>query len=95
MFRESPMKPQKTINIGAILSLSGMFYFIYFLLITEKLLPFSVSSALSCGGQWSKEIHLLAVGLVPIGLSFTIFGAAVFSLYLGTIIQRWLSKFWH
>lgn len=86
------MNNRKKINIGAILGLSVMVYLIYFLLIKEKFLPVSVSSILSC--TWSKESHVLVVGLVPICLGFMIFGAAVFSLYLGSTVQRWLSKFW-
>jgi hypothetical protein len=87
------MKTPKKSNLGAILSLSGMVYFIYFLLITERLLPFSVSSVLNWSSHWSKQLHVCAVGLVPICLGFMIFGAAVFSLYFGSVLQRWISKF--
>lgn len=79
--------------LGSGVCLIAAVYFIYYLLIKDKLLPCSISSVLS----WStpKHWHILAVGLVPISLALMIFGAAVLSLYLGSALQRWLTQHWH
>ncbi|MDR3478996.1 MAG: hypothetical protein P4M14_13320 [Gammaproteobacteria bacterium] len=85
------MNNRHTLNIGGILCLAVTVYFIYYLLIKDKLLPSCVSSLLSIS---AKHWHLLGVALVPIYMGLMIFGAAMISLHFGSAIQRWLSHFW-
>jgi hypothetical protein len=88
-------KHHKSYNLGGLLCLLATVYFIYYLLLKDNLLPFSVSSVLAFGNQWSKHWHIFAVGLVPIYLGLIIFGTSVLSLYVGTALSRWVSQLWH
>jgi hypothetical protein len=92
VLKKQQLKRKKTYNLGGLLCLSATVYLIYYLLLKEKLLPFSISSTLS--SNWSKDWHFLAIGLVPIYLGLMIFGTSVLSLYLGSALQRWLMNFW-
>jgi hypothetical protein len=85
------MNNRHTLNIGGIVCLVVTVFFIYYLLIKDKLLPSCVSSMLSMG---TTNWHLLGVALVPIYMGLMIFGAAMISLHFGSAIQRWLSQLW-
>jgi hypothetical protein len=94
VFGKTSLNKKRSLNLGGIISLVATVYFIYYLLLKENLLPFSISSVLTWGSEWSKHWHILAVGLVPIYLGLMIFGTAVLSLYVGAALQRWVSQFW-
>jgi hypothetical protein len=80
------------LNLGGIICLTTAVYFIYYLLI-QNILPDSVSSLLAWNNDSAKKWHVLAIGLVPIYLALIIFGTAIFSLYVGSSLQRWLTQF--
>jgi hypothetical protein len=94
VYNNSNVRNSQPLNFGGIVSLVATVYFVYYLLLKQKLLPFSISSVLSWSSQWSKHGHILAVGLVPIYLGLMIFGTAVLSLYLGNAFQRWVTQRW-
>ncbi len=82
-----------SLTIGGILCLSIAVYCIYYVLVSDKILPFSISSVLTWSNHYAKEWHILTVGLVPIYLALMIFGTSMISLYFGSALQRWLSQF--
>ncbi len=79
-------------NLSGLICLLAAFYCMYYLLVLDKALPFSISSVLSHASHFAKEWHLLAVGLVPIYLALMIFGSSMLSLSIGSALQRWLSR---
>ncbi len=94
---EAVMKKQRTLkytlNLGAILSLILAIYFIYYLLLKDDLLPFSIPFVLSSINHWSHHWHVLVVGLMPIYLAVVIFGAAMFGIYFGSALHRWVLRY--
>ncbi len=94
MLRRYNIRKNKTLNLGGIIFLLATVYIIYYLLLKDTLLPFSVSSLLAWGDNCSKCWHVLAVGLIPIYLAMVIFGAGVLSVSIGSALQRWLTKLW-
>ncbi len=90
MLRKPSLKNMPS-NFGSISCLVTAVYSIYhYVLLESKLLPFSISAILSWADQ--RHYHVLAVGLLPIYLALMIFGTAIMSVYLGSVIQRWLQK---
>jgi hypothetical protein len=83
---------KNTLNVGGIVCLLAAVYCIYYLLVLDDILPFSISSVLTWSSQYAKEWHILTVGLMPIYLALMIFGTSMFSLYFGSALQRWLSR---
>ena len=84
------MNTRQTLNLGVITCLIGTIYVIYYLLLHDNPLPFSISSVLAWLNHWVRHWHVLAVGLIPIYLAFMIFGAAVLCSYFGSTVQRWI-----
>lgn len=78
-----------TINIGGIICLFATVFFIYYLLLKD-FKPFSLASMIN----YATHLHVLAVGLIPIYLSFLIFGTALISIYFGSYIQKIILHFW-
>lgn len=81
-----------TFNIGGISFLAAAIYFIYYLLLHDKALPFSISTVLSSISYWARDWHVLVVGLLPIYIALMIFGTAVLGVYLGSAVQRWITQ---
>lgn len=89
------MNKRKPLNIGGFICLLAVSYFIYYLLLPDNILPFTIPSALTCINHWVRHWHVLAVGLLPIYLALMIFGAGVLGIYFGSAAQRWLTRFLH
>jgi hypothetical protein len=92
VFKRSKLNRKATLNLGGIVCLIAGVYCIYYLLILDKILPFSISSVLSWSSHYAKEWHILTVGLVPIYLALMIFGTSMLSLCFGSALQRWLTQ---
>ncbi len=88
------MRKKISLNIGGLICLLITIYVIYYLLLKDTVLPFSVSSLLTWGNHCSKQWHILTIGLIPIYLAMIVFGAGMLSIYLGSVLQHWLSKLW-
>jgi hypothetical protein len=79
------------INLGGIICLTVAFYLVYFFLV-QDIITCTLSSAFSSSDN-SKKWHILAIGFVPIYISLLIFGGSIMSIYLGSALQRWLTRF--
>jgi hypothetical protein len=90
VLKKSSLNKKHSVNFGGFLCLVATVYFIYYLLIEDKLLPLLLSWSDNCAKHW----HILTVGLMPVYLAVMIFGAAVLSIFLGSVIQRWLLLLW-
>lgn len=89
------MKKRHTYNLGGIICLVVAVYVIYYLLLRDNLLPFSISSVLSSINHWARNWHILVVGLMPVYIAFMLFGTSILGAYLGSALQRWISQFLH
>ena len=58
----------------------------------SNLLSGTVHSLLNWNTDSAKKWHVLAIGLVPIYMALLIFGSGIVSFYMGTRLQRWLSR---
>lgn len=81
-----------SLNAGGLLCLAIAIYTIDYLLITDKLIPFSISSMFTWTSHHTSNWHVLAIAMLPIYLAFVIFGTATVSLSLGSYLQRWLTQ---
>jgi hypothetical protein len=89
-FKKQKFNKKGSLNLGGIICLTTAVYFIYYMLVTN-FLSGPVHSLLSWNSDSAKKWHVLAIGLVPIYLALIIFGTAIFSMYVGSSLQRWLT----
>lgn len=80
------------LNFGGAICLIAVSYFIYYLLVLDKDLPFSIGSILASVHHWGSEWRILIVGLLPIYVAFVLFGMAVLGMYLGSTFQQWVTR---
>jgi hypothetical protein len=89
-FKKQKFNKKGSLNLGGIICLTTGVYFIYYLLV-QNILSGPVHSLLSWNSNSARKWHVLAIGLVPIYLSLIIFGTAIFSVSIGSSLQRWLT----
>lgn len=87
------MNKRFTLNLGAIICLMALGYILYYLLLLDNPLPFSIGAVLSSINHIIKHWHVLAVGLLPIYIALMIFGTGIISIYLGSVLQRWIGQY--
>lgn len=83
---------RQTLNLGGIIFLVVAIYLIYYVLLHDKVLPFSISSVVSNINHLTRNWHILVVGLMPVYIALMIFGAAIIGIYLGSAFQRWITQ---
>lgn len=88
------MKTRHNLNLGGILCWTIVSYLIYYLLLRDSILPFSIGSVVSHIDRWTKHWHVLVVGLMPIYIALMIFGLGILSIYFGSALQRLISYFY-
>lgn len=89
MTRKEQMKYQHNkFNIIIILSTLIILFGAYYLLLNDTFLPTSISAIIAGSDQFDRKDHALVLGLIPIYISFMIFGASILGIYLGSQIQR-------
>jgi hypothetical protein len=81
-----------TLHAGSIVCLATAIYLMYYLLLKDKLLPFSISSLFSWADNHTAHWHIIAIAMLPIYLALMIFGTAIVGIYLGSAMQRWLAR---
>lgn len=86
------MKKRRSINIGAIVCLLAAIYLIYYLLLQDNVLPFSIASVHANISHWAKDKHALVAAFLPVYVALMIFGASVVGIYLGTRIQNLITR---
>lgn len=82
------------IKFNLIIAVSLLFLLcsVYYLLIQDTVLHTSISSIIAYSHKLALQNHVLVLGLIPIYISFMVFGAALLGIYLGTQLQRLLSR---
>jgi hypothetical protein len=78
------------LNLGSFTCLIISVFCVYCLLLNNDALPCSINSVEMSLTHWLRHWRILVVGLMPIYISFTLFGAASVSLLLGSVLQNWL-----
>jgi hypothetical protein len=78
------------LNVGGIICLLVGIYCIYSLLLNDTAFPWSICSVEGSLSHWLRHWRVLVVGLMPIYVAFTLFGAASVSLFVGSVLQDWL-----
>jgi hypothetical protein len=84
------MKKQHKLNIGAIISLAGVLYIMYHILIFDGMLPLSISTIMDTLSHCIKHWHILVIALIPVYIALVLFSTAAFGIYLGNILQHWI-----
>lgn len=82
------------LNIATFLIFIALFYVAYHCLTRDHFLPISISSIIAHSHNLEIKKHLLVLGLLPFYIAAVIFGTALLSAYLGTIIQKRVKKLW-
>jgi hypothetical protein len=86
------MNRHNPFNFGGITCLIAAVYVLYYLLLRDNVLPLSIHSVVSGMNHWSSNWHVLVIGLLPIYLAMMFFGTAMFGMYFGSALQRWLTS---
>ena len=89
------MNKRHSLNLGGMICLVAAVYVLYYLLLRDNILPFSIHSMLFNINHWAKNWHVIVIGLLPIYLALMVFGTAIIGIYFGSALQRWLSSFLH
>ncbi len=63
-----------------------------YMLREDTLFPMSIDSAWGYFNHLARHFHIIAVGLLPVYVALMVFGTAIGAMYLGSVIQRWLTK---
>ncbi len=87
------LKKCYTLSVSKILGLLVGAFFVYFLLVQDSFLPFSIHFILTKAQPLFTKWPVLEVGLLPVYMAFMIFGMAILGLYLGTLLERFLERF--
>ena len=82
-------------NLGSFICLLAGVLCMYHMLLNDKALPWSINAVELSLNHWLKHWHVLVVGLMPIYVSFALFGAAIGSLSVGSRLQYWLTHACH
>lgn len=77
-------------NIGIIIALATALYVTYYLLLQDTFLHASISDIINRSHQLKSQKHLLVLGMLPIYIGTMVFGSSVLSIYLGSVIQRFI-----
>jgi Na+/citrate or Na+/malate symporter len=86
------MKKIVSLNLATIFTLMVLSYFAYYLLVSDNFMHISISSILSQAHHLEMKKHLLILGLLPFYIAAVIFGTAILSLYLGSLLQQFLKR---
>jgi hypothetical protein len=78
------------LNLGGVTFLILGIFCISSLLLNDKTLPCSINSVELSLSHWLRHWRVLVVGLMPVYVAFTLFGVAIPSLLLGSVLQDWL-----
>ena len=89
------MNKRHILNLGEALCLMAAVYLICYLLRQDNIAPISIDSAWAYINHWAKHFHVIAVGLLPVYVALMVFGTAVFGIFLGATLQRWITQFLH
>ena len=87
------MNKRHSLNLGAIICLAFASYLLYYILLHDNLLPFSIHSVLLNVNHLAKNWHVIVIGLLPIYLALMVFGTAILGIYFGSALQRWIGSF--
>jgi hypothetical protein len=79
-------------TISNLTALFVVSYAAYYLLLADNFLHISIASIMSSSHHVATKQHLFILGLLPIYIATTIFGAAILCIYLGARIETFLKK---
>lgn len=89
------MKKRYSLSIYNLLGLSLAVYCIYYLLLKNDELPFSIHAVLYGIHHLINHWHVVVVGLLPIYVALMIFGLTLLGLYLGAVLERIVAHLFH
>ena len=87
------MNKRQSVGLGGIICLIISSYLMYYLLLQDDILPFSIESVTAAINRWVRHTHIVVFGLLPVYVAFMIFGTAILGIYFGAVIQRWVAHF--
>ena len=89
------IKKRQSFNVGGLICLVAAVCFMSYVLLDGDILPCSITSVMSSMNHWARHWHILVVGFLPVYVALMLFGTAVFSIYAGSALQRWLTHLLH
>lgn len=87
------MKKEITINIATLITFVVLSVFAYYLLLLDNFLHLSIASIIDQSHGLEVKKHVLVLGLLPFYIAAVVFGTAMLSTYLGTIITQLYARF--
>lgn len=76
------------ISLSNIIALCAMSFIAYYILVCDNVFNSSVSAIIAWSHQLSMNKHLAVLALIPIYIAVIIFGTALLSIYLGSVLQN-------
>lgn len=86
------MKPKFSLSISNAIAIVTASLLAYYLLLCENFLHTSISEIIDYSDTLEVTQHMLILGLLPIYIAAMVFGAAMFGIYLGSILQHIIFK---
>lgn len=81
------------ISLSTIIALCAMSFIAYYILVCDNVFNISVSAIIAWSHQLSMNKHLAVLAIIPIYIAIIIFGAALFGIYLGSMLQGMIKAF--
>lgn len=82
-------------NIIALLMLTFVCMGAYYFLLHDTYLELSIASIIAKSNHLELKKHLIVLGILPIYIALIVFGTAVFGVYIGTALQRYIYRFFN
>src|SRR5579862_6125110 len=92
MLRKIGSQKIPSISLGEIAFVLIAVSSICYLLYQCKNGPFSIHSIASSLHRCAPGHHILVIGLLPVYVALIVFGSALFGIYLGSLIQRYIAR---
>lgn len=86
------MKLKFSISISNAIAIITASVLAYYLLLCENILHTSISEIIDYSDTLEVTQHILILGLLPIYIAAMVFGAAMFGIYLGSMLQQLIFK---
>ena len=87
------MKRAHTKIISTAIAVIVACFIAYYLLLHENFLHSSIAEIISFSHSLEITQHAIILGCLPVYIAIMVFGAFIFGIYLGTMLQHMLLKF--
>ena len=85
---------KQPLNTGGIIGVTLVVLVMCDVLLFENIPLLSINATQPMLTHWAARWPIVAVGLLPIYMAILFFGATLAGFFLGSMLQRWLTRFY-